>query len=262
MDLTQLPWPFELQHSLLYVFDVLIVSWLVYRLLLVIRGTRAEPMLWGLSVVVAAYFLARSIGLNTLAWLLGNFLGSIILVVVVLFQDEIRRALTKVGLYKLFVGNNSIAVDKTLDDLVHVAQQLSKERTGALIVLQGKVGLDELVEEAVPLDALVGRKLLYTLFQKESTLHDGAVVVKGNRIRVASCVLPLSVKQELDPGLGTRHRAALGLTERSDAGVIVVSEQTGAISFVVEGKLASSLDPASLREELGKFYGSAKEGSK
>lgn len=244
-------WGITPQFSwILYVVDVLVVAWVIYRALLVVRGTRAVPMLWGLVLIVLVYFVARSTNLNTLAWLLGNFLSSIVLVVVVIFQDEIRRALTKVGLTRIMFGQQKPVLDKSLEDVALVTQRLAAESTGALIVMQGKIGLDEIVEDAVQLDALVSRKLLISLFNRSSPLHDGAVVVETGRIKAAGCVLPLSVNPELDPNLGTRHRAALGVSERSDALVIVVSEQTGEISVAREGRLSKNVDVSRLRDIL------------
>jgi diadenylate cyclase len=233
--------------------DILIVSVLIYRALLVIRGTRAAPMLGGLTVIAVVYFVAKPLGFVTLAWLIDNFLSSIILVVVVIFQDEIRRALTKVGVQPFRFKNAKGFEDKLLEELVLAATKLGKSKIGALVVLQREVGLDEFLQEGVPIDAHLSRKLLYSIFVKESPLHDGAVIVDGDRIRAAGCVLPLSYNPDLDPNLGTRHRAALGLSERSDAVVLVVSEETGAISLICDGKLYRNLDPVALRETLDRL---------
>lgn len=237
--------------SFLIVFiDIAIVSYLVYRGLLVIKGTRAATMLLGLGVVVGAYFLSKPFGLVTLNWILGNFLSSIILVVIVIFQEEIRRGLTKVGLQPIFKRGGNHLFDKSIEDIVLVCSRLAEDRVGAIIVIQRDVGLDEFVEEAVTLDSLLNRKLLYSLFVKDSPLHDGAVLIEGERIRAAGCVLPLSFNPDLDPNLGTRHRAAIGISERSDAVVVVVSEETGAISLVRDGKIVRNLDGAMLRDSL------------
>jgi uncharacterized protein (TIGR00159 family) len=215
-------------------------------------------MLWGLTIIVLVYFLARPAGLVTVAWILGNFLSSIILVVVVIFQDEIRRGLTKVGVQPLFRRNHQGIDEKVIEDVTLVCSNLSKGKVGALIVLQRDVGLDEFVEDAVTLDAQLNRKLLFGLFVKESPLHDGAVLIEGNRIKAAGCVLPLSFNPDLDPNLGTRHRAALGLSERSDAVVIVVSEENGSISIAREGRLIRNLDASMLRDSLHRFMAVAK----
>jgi diadenylate cyclase len=241
-------------HTLLTVavrgIDVLVVAYLIYRVLLVIRGTRAAPMLVGLTIVTAVYFFARSYGLVTLAWLINTFLGSIILVIVVIFQDEIRRALTKVGVQGILFRSAASVGDKAIDDITLCVSRLARAKVGALIVLQREVGLDEFVEDAVPVDAVVSRKLLYSIFVKESPLHDGAVIIDGDRIKAAGCVLPLTFNPDLDPNLGTRHRAAIGLSERSDAVVIVVSEESCSISVARDGTLVRNLDPATLNETI------------
>lgn len=244
------------------VLDVAIVAYLTYRGLLLIKGTRAAPMLLGLTLVVALYLLARPLGLVTLSWLLGNFLSSIILVVVVIFQDEIRRGLTKVGLQRFFRRAARPVMDKALEDITLSASKLSKARLGALIVLQREVGLDEIVEEAVQLDAQVSRKLLYSIFVKESPLHDGAVLIEGDRIKAAGCVLPLSFNPDLDPNLGTRHRAAIGVSERTDAVVVVVSEEDGSISLAREGRITRNLDSAMLRDALQRLVASPNDEHK
>ncbi len=242
-------WEFT-STKLAQIVDIIIVSFLIYRALLVIRGTRAAPMLGGLTVIAVVYFVAKPLGFVTLAWLIDNFLSSIILVVVVIFQDEIRRGLTKVGVQPFRFKPVKELEDKTIEELVLTATKLGKLKTGALIVLQREVGLDEFLQEGVPIDAHVSRKLLYSIFVKESPLHDGAVIIDGDRIRAAGCVLPLSYNPDLDPNLGTRHRAALGLSERSDAVIVVVSEESGAISLISDGKIQRHLDPVGLRENL------------
>lgn len=237
---------------LLQLIDILIVAFIIYRGLLVVRGTRAAPMLWGLALIIFLYLIARELGLYTLRWLLENFLSSIILVIVVIFQDEIRRGLTKVGLHRIVRRRGVAPVDRIIEDVTLVTRSLSKEKIGALIVIQRAVGLDEFLEDAVTLDAQLNRKLLFSIFVKESALHDGAVLIEGDRIKAAGCVLPLSFNPDLDPNLGTRHRAALGLSERCDAVIIIVSEENGSISLACEGKMARNLDPAALREVLAR----------
>jgi uncharacterized protein (TIGR00159 family) len=210
-------------------------------------------MLLGLSVMVFIYFIAIGFGLLTLAWVLGNFLSSIVLVIVVLFQDEIRRSLTKVGLQPMFPRSNKNPLASTVDDLTFACTKMAKVKWGALVVIQREVGLSDLVEDAVLIDCLVNRKLILSIFCKDSPLHDGALLIDGDRIRAAGCVLPLSFNPDLDPNLGTRHRAALGISERSDALTIVVSEENGNISIAQEGKLFRNLDPAQLKSRLERF---------
>jgi diadenylate cyclase len=237
------------------IVDIVLVAVLLYRGLLVIRGTRAVPMVWGLIFIVAGHLLATQLGILTLAWLLGRFLDAIIIVIVVLFQDEIRRGLTKVGLQPILANEGTNAHEAVLEDLAVACGKFSKARTGALIVLQRNIGLVDLVEESVILDAMVSRKLLSSIFSKDSPLHDGAVVIIGSRIKAAGCVLPLTSNPDLDPNLGTRHRAAVGISERSDAVVLVVSEETGAISIVCEGKMTRNLDATALAASLSRYFG-------
>ena len=238
--------------------DIFLVSYLIYRGLLIIKGTRAAPMLGGLTILIALYFLSKPLGFVTLSWLLSNLLSSIFLVVVIIFQDEIRRGLTKVGTQSLFFSAQKGIVDKHLEDITLVCSKLSASKTGGLIVLQREVGLDEFVEDGVFIDAEIGRKLLLSLFSKDSPLHDGAVLIEGRRIKAAACVLPLSFNPDLDPNLGTRHRAALGISERSDAVVIVVSEENGAISLVRDGRITRNLDASMLRDSLHRLLSNGK----
>lgn len=231
--------------------DITVVAYLIYRSLLVIKGTRATPMLIGLSIMVVLYAVARLSGLVTLQWILGNLLGYIILIVVIIFQEEIRRGLTNFGLNPIFRKARKQRFNKAVEDITLVCSRFSESKTGALVVIQREVGLDEFVEDAVTIDAQLQRKLLFSIFLRDSPLHDGAVLIEGDRIRAAGCVLPLSFDPDLDPNLGTRHRAALGISERSDAIVIVVSEEDGAISLARDGKIQRHLDAAMLRDSLG-----------
>ncbi len=236
---------------LVQLLDIMLVSVIIYRVLLVVRGTRAAPMLVGLASIALVYVLAKPLGLVTVAWLIDNFLNSIILVIVVIFQDEIRRTLTKVGVKPfLFAQPQRQEQGNAFEEIAVTASKLAKAKLGSLIVIQRDLGLDEFMEEGVVLNAVLSRKLLYSIFVKESPLHDGAVFIEGHRIKAAGCVLPLSFNPDLDPNLGTRHRAALGLTERSDAMVIVVSEETGSITLIIEGRFYRNLDATSLQELL------------
>jgi diadenylate cyclase len=228
------------------VCDLAIVWYLVYRGLLFIRGTRAMPMLIGLAAIAVVYFVARPLGLVTVAWIIDNFLSSIILVIVVIFQDEIRRTLTKVGAHRLLFKANRAEGPSAYDEMGIALGKLAKAKLGAIVVIERDVGLEEFLEEGVILDAKLSRKLLYSIFVKESPLHDGAVVVEGSIIRAAGVVLPLSANPDLDPSFGTRHRAALGITERSDAVAVVVSEESGSITVFSDGAQYRNVDPASL----------------
>jgi uncharacterized protein (TIGR00159 family) len=227
-----------------WIVDLGIVWFLVYRALVVIRGTRAMPMLVGLVAIATVYLIAQPLGLVTLGWLIDNFLSSIILVIVVIFQDEIRRTLTKVGAHPLLFSGNRAEPVSHFDEVGIAVGKLSRARVGALIVIERDVGLDEIIEEGVTLDAKLSRKLLFSIFVKESALHDGAVIIEGGIIRAAGVVLPLSSNPDIDPSFGTRHRAALGITERSDAVVIVVSEESGSVTLLADGGVYQNIDTA------------------
>ena len=235
------------------IIDLVLVTFLIYRALLLIKGTRAQAMLTGLFIIIVVYSVANYFELKTLSWILYQFLSSIIIILIVIFQDDIRRGLIKVGLGSIFKRQRqtSLTSDKVIDDLTLAATRLSKDKVGALIVIKRDVGLDDFIEEAVLLDAIVNRKLILAIFDKNSALHDGAMIIENERIKAAGCVLPLSYNPDLDPNLGTRHRAGLGISERCDAIVVIVSEETGGICR--DGKLSRNLDPVMLRESLQRF---------
>lgn len=231
------------------VLDVLLVSFLIYRFLLLVRGTRAERMLQGLLVVVIVYLISRFLNFTTLNWIIGNFLGSVILVIVVLFQEDLRRALTKVGIVPGFGTNIPKAIERSIREVSKAAAELSSRKVGALIVMRREVGLDEYTEHAVELDAAISHQLLISIFVPTSPIHDGAVVIEGERILVAGAVLPLSFSQTISEH-GTRHRAALGLSERTDAIVVVVSEESGDISLIRDGRITKDLNESALYNAL------------
>jgi len=225
------------------VLDILIVAYVIYRIALLIRGTRTMQMVVGLLVVAGAFVGSQLLGLFTLNWLLNNFLGSLFLILVVIFQSDIRRALTRVGT-PTFLGRATVA--SVAQELVNAAAWLAARRIGALIVLEQEVGLNDYVETGRILDARLSPELLETIFMRGSPLHDGAVIVKGESVLAGACLLPLSTNPNVNLALGTRHRAAIGITEESDAAVIVVSEQDGPISLARHGKLERGLSPEEL----------------
>ncbi|MBL7661425.1 TIGR00159 family protein [bacterium] len=230
--------------------DVIVVSFVVYRILILVKGTRAGPMLAGLAMIFLIYVVARELGLVTLTWILGNFLGSAIFVVVVLFQEDIRRGLIQMGLGPGLGMGMGKGVEQKLKEICRAAAELSSRRLGALIVIQRDVGLEEFTENAVKLNADISYQLMISIFLPTSPLHDGAVVCSGNKIIAAGSVLPLTFNPNVSRGLGTRHRAAIGVSERSDALVIVVSEETGTISLVREGRITRDLNEKSLLTSL------------
>jgi diadenylate cyclase len=228
--------------------DILIVAYLIYRIALLMRGTRAMQMAFGFGVLAVAYVASQGFGLFTLNWLLGNFFGSLIVILVVLFQDDIRLALTQVGAGPFFGvhGNTTGATDA----LTQAAAWLSARRIGGLIAVEQDIRLTEYAQKGSAINARISAELLETIFMPGSPLHDGAVVVKNDEVVAAACVLPLSSNPAVSSALGTRHRAALGLSEHTDAFVIVVSEETGRISVARGGRLNSPLEPAALRAML------------
>ena len=238
------------------VLDIGIIAFVVYRVIHMIRGTRAMQMIIGLVVVLLAYVSSQMLGLFTLNWVLDNFLGSIILVIIVIFQSDIRRALTQVGTAPLFGGVDRIERGQVLEEITKAVVALASKRVGGLIVLQREVGLNEYIEVGTQLDARVSRELLESVFIPHSPIHDGALVIHKGRVAAARCFLPLSVDPNLSKALGTRHRAAVGLTEETDAVAIVISEEQGKISLVVEGKVTQDLDGPQLRSALQGLFGS------
>jgi diadenylate cyclase len=227
--------------------DILIGGYVIYRIFLLIRGTLTVQMVVGLFVIGAAFVASQMLGLFTLNWLLNNFLGSLIIILVVIFQADIRRALTRMGAGPFGTRNATIRI---AEEVSAAAEWLAARRIGALIVLEQEIGLSEFVETGRLLDARVSRELLETIFMRGSPLHDGAVIIKGDRILAGACLLPLSTNPNVSLRLGTRHRAAIGLTEDNDAIVIVVSEENGLISVARSGQLTQGVESPALLAQL------------
>lgn len=231
------------------VIDIGLVTFAIYWLLLLIRGTRAVQILVGLIVLFAASLASEIFQLVTLRLILDNFLASAVLIIIVLFQHDIRRALARVG-RGFFPSVSAQQESQMLEEVVRAAQTLAQKRVGALVVLERETALDDQIEAGTPLDAAVSKELLISLFLPYSPLHDGAVVVQGGRIAFAGCILPLTLRENLPEGVGTRHRAAVGITEETDAVVVVVSEETATISVVAGGEMVQGLDAPRLRVVL------------
>lgn len=235
---------------LLDLLDILLVAFILYRIILLIKGTRAVQMLVGLVVLLLIYVASQVIELYTLNWLLENFLSSIILVIVVIFQNDIRRALIHVGRNPFFSDLSLREETKVIDELVRGSVALVKNRFGALIVIERETGINDFLEVGIELDAKPSSELISAIFHPSSPIHDGAMVVQQGRLTRAGCFLPLTQSTTISPRLGTRHRAAIGLTELVDAVVIVVSEETGKISVVVGGRMTRNLDGPRLKKVL------------
>jgi diadenylate cyclase len=235
------------------VLDILLVAVVVYRVLLLFRGTRALQMLAGIAVLLGVSILSRHFELHSVQWLLDNFWSFWAVALVVLFQPELRRALARMGQGRLLrdlFGAHEEERARSLDDLVAAAQTLAARRIGALVVIERTGALRHYAELGVPLDAVLTPDLLQSLFLPPSPLHDGAVLVRGARVVAAGCFLPLSRNAEVARQFGTRHRAALGVSEETDAVAVVVSEETGRISLAVEGRLETTVDRDGLRRRL------------
>jgi diadenylate cyclase len=238
------------------VADILLVTYIAYRALLVLRGTRAMQMGIGLAVISVVYFVSKWADFETLLYLLNAL--PIILIVVVVFQNDIRRGLMRVGARAFFAGLSRQQESKVIDEVVAAATELARHRIGALIAFEQDANLDEfVVGQGTPIDAAVQRELLVSLFIPETLnkLHDGAVVIRNLRVAKAGVFFPMPDTKILDKSMGSRHRAALGITEETDAVVVVVSEERGSISFCFNGNIVSNLDGASLRQALLGLFG-------
>ena len=233
------------------VVDIALVALLVYEVLILIRGTRAAQMAVGAGLAVVLFYLSQIVQLETVNWIIRNMIGYVVFAAIVLFQSDIRRALAHLGRapFFQFLSKGEI-VDETVEEIAVAAQMMSSQRTGAIVVLERQIGLRNYVEGGIPLDATISYDLLVTIFQPGSPLHDGAVIIQENRVSAAACFLPLTVNPRLSKDLGTRHRAAIGLTEENDAVAVVVSEETGGISLVLEGQIERNLTPDQLRVRL------------
>jgi len=242
----------NLQSSLRFIdlLDVGIVALIVYRILLLIKGTRAMQMLTGLGMLGIGFFLSSTLELFTTHWLLSYFFDYLILIVIVLFQDDLRRALTHVGKNPFFSGASAEEEREMVDEIARSAQRMAKERIGALIVIERETGLKNFIDTGSKLDSKVKAELLYSIFVQNSPIHDGAVIITNGRIAAAGCFLPLSKDPNIDKRYGTRHRAALGLTEDTDAIVILVSEEAGEAHLVKNGKITTNLNEQEILQSL------------
>jgi uncharacterized protein (TIGR00159 family) len=242
------------------VIDIVIVFLVAYRSMLLMRGTRAIQMLVGIVIVLALFFISEEsvLNLTTVNWILEKFVSSFILIVIILFQPDIRRALSEMGKNPLFLSQQGRQRGPSMyDEVIRAAVRLSAKHIGALIVLEREADLSPFTEEAIPIDARVTADALFAAFipTHENPLHDGAVIISKGRISHAGCFLPLTENPKVEKSLGTRHRAAIGITEGTDAVVVVVSEESGIISMAVNSELRRGLDANMLREELLRLFG-------
>lgn len=245
------------------VIDILLISYLFYKLFQLIRGGRAFQMVLGTMVLVLFFFVSRWAELTAVNWLLRNTLAYIGFAVIVLYQQELRKALAQLGQAPLFRFLDPSSSKSTIDEIVFSVLALAQRRIGGIVVLERDIGLRSYIEGGVLLDAVVTYDLLLSIFNPKSPLHDGAVIVQADRVAAAACFLPISINPALSKKLGTRHRAAIGITEDTDAVAVVVSEETGAVSLVENGNLHPELDSerlrALLREAMGRGGGASSE---
>ena len=232
------------------VLDIFVVAFIIYQVLVFIKGTRAVQMVLGLVLIVVFFYFALWIRLQTASWILTNIVPYFVFLVVVVFQSEIRRALARFGQAPFVSGITSINRNELYDEIVLAVNTLASNQIGALIVIERDIGLKTYIESGIAIDAALSYDLLVTVFNPTVPLHDGAVIIQNGRIAAVACFLPLTVKPRLSKELGTRHRAAIGVTEETDAVAIIVSEETASVSFAHDGEIERFLDPDTLRLRL------------
>jgi uncharacterized protein (TIGR00159 family) len=245
----------EIKTAIAAVLDILVVAYLIYRVLLLIRGTRAQQILVGLGLIVGGFFASKVFGLRTLSWILDNFIGSFLLIVIVVFQHDIRRGLSRVGARPFFGGAAYGQGAYLVDELTRAAEAMAQDRIGAIVLVEREADLSELSETGIRVDGRISTGLLMQIFTPPGPLHDGAVIVQNGRISAAAVFLPLTQNPRLDPSLGTRHRAGVGATEELDAIAIIVSEERGQISIAEGGTLTRDLDGPMMRKVLQRYFG-------
>lgn len=250
------------------ILEIIILSYLIYHIILWFKNTRAWTLLKGIAVLLILMSISYVFKLNTLMWIFKNTINVGILAVIILFQPELRRALEELGRKKILADviirdDKSVKNDKlsaeTIQELVAASIEMSKNKTGALIVVEREVALGEYISTGINIDAAISKQLIVNIFEHNTPLHDGAVIIRNNRIIAATCYLPLTGRSDLNKDLGTRHRAAVGISEVSDSITIIVSEETGAISVAQGGTLTSNLDPETLRKQFASLQNKATE---
>lgn len=235
------------------ILDIALMSLILYRLLLIVKGTKAAQMMIGLAILLLASLASRYLELFTIDWLVQSFWAQIVIAMIVLFQPEIRRALAHIGEAQ-FLNFATAEELKSLEEIVRAAVSLANRKIGALIVIERETSLKDFVEIGTNLDARVSKELLLSIFHPTSPIHDGAVIINGNRVAAAGCFLPITLSSDLNKSLGTRHRAGIGLTEETDAVAIIVSEETGIISVGLGGKIEEKIDMGTLRDMLTDIF--------
>ena len=250
-----------LNFSILDILDVIIITFIFYNVLLLIKDTPAVQIIKGLVALFVFSFISNWLGLRTINWLIKGLMTMLVVAIPIIFQPELRRLLLKMGrggflsslaLFK--PKEESKKYEEIIDGIIMVAPMLAAEKNGALIVLEREVGLQDILETGITLNSDFSSELLYSIFLPNSPLHDGAVIIRNNRIAGANCILPLTKRNDIKKYLGTRHRAAIGLSENSDALIVVVSEERGAITVAIDGRLTRPLESQLLKKFLRKMY--------
>lgn len=248
-----------LKFDLISLIDIFIVAFVVYKLMMLIKGTRAVQLIKGLAVLFIATALSSMLNLYTINWILRQAMTALVVALPIVFQPELRRALEKIGRGKFLtyssaaMGTSEVGQEQVIAAIARSAMLLSKNKMGALIVLERETGLGEHIDTGLKIDGIVSTEFLVNIFVPKTPLHDGAVIIRDNRVAAAACFLPLSENPDIEEGLGTRHRAGIGISEYSDAVAVIVSEETGIISIAVEGVLYRRLTEAELQEKLTQY---------
>jgi diadenylate cyclase len=233
--------------------DVIIIATIIYQALTLIRGTRAAQMLGGTMIVVALFLLSSVFPLTTLNWVLSKFYSSFIVFLIIIFQDDIRHVLSRMWKGPVIAGAENVSSMQIIDEIVRAASALAQARIGALIVLERSILLSRYINVGIQIDSKITKELLLAIFHPTSPVHDGAVIIQRGRITAAGCFLPLTRQEGLDPNMGTRHRAAIGITQETDAVTVLVSEEQGTVSLASDGHILRRLDAKQLRRDLRKL---------
>lgn len=243
------------QFDLWSLLDITVIAFVIYHLFMLLRGTHAAQMLIGIAVVIISTSILSAVApLTALNWLINKLYPSFIVIIVILFQDEFRHILRKLGKRSFMISAVKEFARHELQQIIDAVYYLAKRRTGALIVIERDIVLNQYIEMGVGIDARISKDLLISIFQPNSPIHDGAVTVRGNRITAAGCFLPLTKQPDLPPSYGTRHRAAIGVSQDTDAAVILVSEEHGNVSWVEDGSVQRNVDQVFLERRLKKLF--------
>lgn len=241
------------QFSFWAVVDIAIIALVIYQALLLIRGTRAAQILTGILFVVAAFLLSSIVPLTTLNWVMNKFYPSFIIILIILFQDDIRHVLSRMGKKSFIPGADRVVTHHVLDEIVRAATSMASKRIGGLMVIERNIILGRYIDVGILIDGQISKELLVSIFHPSSPIHDGAVILQRGRVAAAGCFLPLTREENLDPNMGTRHRAAIGISQETDAVVVLVSEEVGSVAIVVDGKVSRRLDARQLRDQLSQL---------